>query len=92
MHETDYLDVNRLKQTFNRVVNENIEGQLDKLTKSTTIVWGQKDSITPLSIAKILHSRIKNSQLIIMKNATHFPFLDFPEQFCDEIRKITRSL
>lgn len=82
LKETDYLDSGRLKQTFVRVVNDNIEGLLDKISNSTLILWGQNDSVTPISEAKTLHSKIKNSRLIVINEASHFPFLDKPEEFC----------
>lgn len=80
--ETDYLDSGPLKQTFVRVVNDNIEGLLDKITSKTLIIWGQNDSVTPISEAKIINSKIKNSKVTVIKNATHFPFLEKPEEFC----------
>ncbi len=80
--ETDYLNSGRLKKTFVRVVNDNIEGLLDKISSPTLILWGQKDSITPLSEAAVLKQKITNSKLVTIDNTTHFPFLDKPQEFC----------
>lgn len=82
LKETDYLDAGRLKQTFIRVVNDNIAGLLDKISNHTLILWGKNDSVTPMSEAKTLHSKIKNSQLIVINDASHFPFLEKPDEFC----------
>lgn len=80
--ETDYLDSGPLKQTFVRVVNDNIEGLLDKINNKTLIIWGQNDNVTPMSEAKIINAKIKNSKVTVINNATHFPFLEKPEEFC----------
>lgn len=84
LKETDYLDSN-LKQTFVRIVNDNIEGLLDKIYNNTLILWGQNDSVTPISEAKILHNKIKNSQLVVIREASHFPFLEQPNEFCKTV-------
>lgn len=82
LKETDYLDAGRLKKTFVRVINDNIEGLLDKITNSTLILWGKLDSVTPLSEASILKKKLINSKLVIINDTTHFPFLEQPTKFC----------
>ncbi len=89
--ETDYLNAGPLKTVFTRIVNENLEGILDKITVPTFIIWGRKDNITPMSLAKVLNQKIKNSQLEIVENAGHFPFLDRPEEFNLLVKKILKE-
>ena len=89
--ETDYLNAGPLKTVFTRIVNENLEGILDKITVPTFIIWGRKDNITPMSLAKVLNQKIKNSQLEIVENAGHFPFLDRPEELNLLVKKILKE-
>lgn len=86
--ETDYLNAGPLKTVFTRIVNENLEGVLDKITVATHIVWGRKDNITPVGMAGILNRKIKNSRLYILEQSGHFPFLEQPDDFDKLIKKI----
>ena len=54
--------------------------EIEKILASTIIIWGRKDSITPLSDAKILNQKIINSKLYIINNARHSPQFTNPEE------------
>lgn len=86
--ETDYLNAGPLQTVFTRIVNENLEGILDRIKIPAAIIWGRKDNITPNSLAHILNQKIINSKLYFIDNAGHFPFLDQPQQFDTLIGKI----
>ncbi|MBI3385376.1 alpha/beta hydrolase [Candidatus Gottesmanbacteria bacterium] len=86
--ETDYLLSGELKNTFKRIVSENLEGLLDQIKIPTYILWGEKDDITPLTLGKILNAKIINSKLITLKNCGHFPFLEDPQGFVQTVIKI----
>lgn len=82
LKEEDYLNAGPLKSVLSRVAKENLEGVFDKVNTPTLVVWGKKDNATPLEHAKIFNEKIKNSKLVVIKNATHFPFLEQPVEFC----------
>lgn len=82
LKEEDYLNAGPLKTVFTRIIKENLEGVLDKIIVPTLIIWGEKDNAMPLEHTKIMQSRIKNSKLVVIKNATHWPFLEQPVEFC----------
>ena len=52
-------------------LNFNVENDLEDINVFTLIVAGQYDEIFPLDIQKELHSKIKNSKLIVIKNTKH---------------------
>ena len=61
-----------LKPTLIKVLAESdFRNELKKIENKTLIIWGDKDQITPLQAGKIFHQNIKNSQLLILKNARH---------------------
>ena len=45
------------------------------------LVWGEKDTATPLSEGKKMESLIKNSGLAPIAGAGHYPYIDNPRQF-----------
>jgi pimeloyl-ACP methyl ester carboxylesterase len=56
-----------------------------KIKVPTTILWGEKDGLTPLWQGEKLHKLIKNSKLIILKGFFHDWILYSPELFWKNI-------
>jgi abhydrolase domain-containing protein 14 len=57
------------------------ESALRKLALPTLIVWGDQDQVVPVAQAKALHGWVKDSQLVILKDARHPCYLDRPDEF-----------
>ncbi len=73
----DYrLSSKEMRQTLVKIVNEDMRPLLSKITLPTLIIWGENDGQTPLYQGKIMEEEIKNSKLVVIKNAGHFPYLD----------------
>ena len=79
--------------TFRNIVNLDLKPYLKNIKAKTLIIWGDKDTSTPLKDAYIMNKSIKDSELIILSNSNHFSYLDYPnlinkiilEQLKDEI-------
>lgn len=72
---SDYASAPKLLQeTLVRSVNEDLTYCLDKM-KESLIIWGDKDTVTPLWMAKLMESKIKNSGLVML-NGGHFSYID----------------
>ncbi len=69
-----------LRKTMVNVVNTDLRHLLPSFSCPTLLIWGENDTDTPLSDAKIIESLIKDSGLCVIKNAGHFAFLDNPVQ------------
>ncbi len=69
------------KQSFSKVVGEDLTPILSKISCPTLIIAGKKDRETPLYTAKIFKKRIKNAKLIIFKRADHFVFFKRHREF-----------
>jgi len=91
---SDYKNLNNnMKITFKNIVNEDLTRYLKNIKAKTLLIWGNKDDSTPIKDANIMNKFIKNSELIILKDATHFSYLEQPtlinrilfEQLKDEI-------
>jgi len=54
---------------------------LEKISVPTLLIFGEEDEVTNLDTAKDLNEQIKNSNLVIIKNAGHYSNLEQPEQF-----------
>jgi pimeloyl-ACP methyl ester carboxylesterase len=47
------------------------------------LVWGERDSIIPVSHGRATHQQVPGSRLELFANSGHFPQLDEPERFID---------
>lgn len=86
---SEYLENEKLSKIFSNVVSEDLVKILKNISVPTLIIWGNKDKITPLIFAYLIKQKIKNSKLLILKNAGHFSFLDQPEKF---VKNLTEFL
>ncbi len=91
-YSPDYLSLNGvMKQSFIKIVNENLDDYLGLIQNQTLIINGEKDMETPLYMAKKLHKNIQNSTLLIFKDCSHFCFLDKPNKFNMEVKEFILS-
>ena len=75
----DYLNLNKtMYKTFKNIINEDLRKYVKNINNKTLILWGSKDIDTPIKDSKFYHKHIKNSNLIIFKNKSHFVYLEEP--------------
>ena len=67
-----------MRKTFQNIVKEDLRKYYKKIDVETLLIWGNNDTDTPLSDGFYLNKIIKNSALIIYKNANHFSYLNYP--------------
>ncbi len=58
---------------------------LHKITAPILAIWGEQDRIVPISDAELLVSSVKHSQLIIVPNGSHAPYMSNPSLFNHEL-------
>jgi pimeloyl-ACP methyl ester carboxylesterase len=49
------------------------------------IVWGDRDPVIPIEHGRTAHEAVPHSRLVEIPGAGHWPMLDQPELFCDEL-------
>lgn len=84
--EMDYYKAGSLSATFKNVYQVSIVADLKKITPSTLIVWAENDRITPLADGKFMHRKIKNSDFVVVPNATHKLPYEKPQLFFESIK------
>jgi len=65
-----------MRQTLINVVNEDLKKYIKNINVDTLLFWGKNDKDTPLYMAKKMKKWIRKSELILVKNAAHFSYLD----------------
>lgn len=63
------------------------------LTKSVPVqlIWGEDDSVIPVSHASMAHAAMPGSRLEIFEEAGHFPFHDQPDRFVEVVERFIDS-
>lgn len=84
--ESDYKDLDKnLKQTMVNLISADLRPILSKIQAPTLIIWGEHDTITPLSDGLIMNKFIKNSRLKIISDAKHSPQFTHPQKVAELI-------
>ncbi len=83
----DYLESNLiLKKTFLKIIAEDLRDEAKKINLPTLIIWGEKDLITSPKEGRLLANSIKNSRLVLIKDAGHWPFIEKTQDFLNILR------
>ena len=65
-----------LRRTLVSLVNTDLRDIVPKINVPTLLIWGEKDTDTPLSDAKILEGLIPDAGLCVFENCGHFAFFE----------------
>lgn len=77
--QSDTMKFPRLEANFRIIIQQDLTYLLQHIKQKTLILWGQKDQDTSIILAKLLHQKIKNSELKIFPGIGHGLPLKQPE-------------
>jgi pimeloyl-ACP methyl ester carboxylesterase len=78
---TDYANAGPLRATFVRIVNEDLVDLLPRIQAQTLIIWGARDTETPLWMGDRMARTIPKARMVVLEEAGHYSFLDEPGRF-----------
>ncbi|MBQ8557058.1 MAG: alpha/beta hydrolase [Clostridia bacterium] len=70
-----------MRKTFVKVVNYDQTDKLASIRNSTLLVWGDKDTETPLWMGQKMEKAIPDSGLVVLSGGTHFAYLEQAVRF-----------
>lgn len=70
-----------MRAVMSKCVNEDLTDRLPLIKASTLLIWGEKDTATPLSDAKTMERLIPDAGLVSWPDCGHYSFLDNPGGF-----------
>lgn len=74
---TDYKNASGImRKIFVKVVNENLKPILKDVKAPTLLIWGDKDTDTPLYMAKTMEKEIPDCGLVVLEGTGHYSYLD----------------
>jgi pimeloyl-ACP methyl ester carboxylesterase len=74
-----------MRETMKNLITVDLAPKLHEIKIPTLIIWGKKDAETPVSDAKLMHSKIADSKLVIIEDTGHSPHKTHPAKVAEEI-------
>ncbi len=74
-----------MRQTYLKVVSEDLSFRLVFIKIPTIIIWGDKDDSTPLADAEFIKSKIPDAKLFILPGKKHSLQIEAPELLAQKI-------
>lgn len=69
-----------MRTTLVKVVNEDLEPLISRMSCPTLLIWGDADTATPIGDAHRMEQLIKDAGLVVCEGAGHYSFLEQPEK------------
>jgi len=70
-----------MRQCLVMAVNEDLTPLLPEVAPDCLLIWGDKDTATPMRDAHIMEEKIPGAALIVFKGCGHYSFLEAPQKF-----------
>lgn len=70
-----------MRKTFVKVINHDQEALLEKIKQPTLLIWGDKDTETPLWMGQKMEKSIPDAGLVVLEGGTHFAYLEQLQRF-----------
>ena len=81
----------KMRAILSKVVNEDLKHVMPSIKCPTLLIWGEKDTATPIGDAKIMEKLISDAGLVSFPNAGHYSFLDNAFQYQAVLRSFLKK-
>lgn len=84
--KSDYLHLKGImKETYLKIINEDLSASLSFLRLPVTVIWGEKDDVLPVEQGHFISQKIKTSNLVIIPGGSHDLEQKMPELLVEKI-------
>lgn len=74
-----------LRGSFSRIVRQDLKPLLAQIKQPTLLVWGEKDSATPLWMGQAMQKEIEGARLLVYEADDHFAYFNQPARFANAV-------
>src|SRR3989344_5496517 len=74
-----------MRDVFKLVITQDLTAKFSKISVPTLIIWGDKDELTPVQDAYLMHELIRNSKLEIIGGGKHALNFQMPDKLSEVI-------
>lgn len=87
-----YADTPQIRETFKRIIDEDLKPLLKKIKSPTFIFRGERDRVVPPAYANLMFKEMPHAKIKIVKNGTHcFPY-EQPKVFIESVVEFLNTL
>ena len=83
---SDYYVAEHLQESFKKITSQDVQEIAKNIKIPTLLIYGYKDTSTPIEYGKKLQLCIKDSKLLVVKDAGHFVYKDDLDFVVNNIR------
>ncbi|MBI3630999.1 MAG: alpha/beta hydrolase [Candidatus Sungbacteria bacterium] len=87
---SDYMHAGVLKETFLKIIFEDLSASAKKMTTPALLIWGAEDTEILLSEGKSLSRLIRNSKFKVVNGAGHFVHREKPQEVTELMQEFLR--
>lgn len=80
-----------MRGTLVRLVNDDVRPLLAQLRVPVLLIWGDRDTETPLRDARVMEQTIPDAGLVIFEGSGHYAYLEQAARFCRVVDAFTRE-
>lgn len=80
-----------MRGIMSKCISQDLKYCLPDIKAPTLLIWGENDTATPLSDAKLMEKRIPDAGLVSFPGCGHYSFLDNPGGFAAVMREFFRK-
>ncbi|MFC1663938.1 alpha/beta fold hydrolase [Patescibacteria group bacterium] len=92
LRKTDYLKLEGImKETYKKVIAEDLVLYLPQIKTKTLILWGKKDNFVSVKLAFLIEDKIPNSKLMIFPKVGHNLHSEAPEKLSETLLKFLEN-
>ncbi|SEO36164.1 pimeloyl-ACP methyl ester esterase BioH [Nitrosovibrio sp. Nv6] len=73
------------------LLSSDLREKIKNINQPVLIFHGENDAITHPDAARWMHQQLRNSELIMLPDCGHVPFLSYPDQFTNSLVRLSRS-
>lgn len=81
----------KMRAIMSKCVNEDLKKRLSEIKVPALLIWGENDTATPISDARIMEKLIPDAGLVSFPNCGHYSFLDNPIGFKAVVREFFKD-
>jgi len=70
-----------MRKTFVKVISLDLTDRLPRIEQPTLLLWGDKDTETPLWMGQKMEKLIPDAGLVVLEGGTHFAYLEQVQRF-----------
>jgi pimeloyl-ACP methyl ester carboxylesterase len=80
-----------MRGTLVRIVNEDLRTVLPHLNLPVLLIWGDKDTETPIADGQLMELLIPDAGLVVFEGAGHYAYLEQSARFCTIVEVFLRD-